>query len=200
MNRTLSRRLLSALALLLLVAPALAQNAPEEMTEEEQAMMEVYMKAGAPGEEHERLASQAGEYSIVARSWTAPDAPPVEETGSATRTMMLEGRVMVETYQGSMMGMPFTGQAMTGYDNVSGKYWATWNDSMSTGIMVMEGTCDAEMTCTYTGSYNDPIAQGPVTSTMTSRWTSPTTQVLEMHGPGPDGSEVKMMELTYTKR
>lgn len=200
MNRTIARRLLSATALLLLVAPAFSRSASKEMTPDEQAMMEAYMKAGAPGEQHELLASQAGEYTTVARSWTDPDAPPMEEKGSATRTMILDGRVMVETYHGTMMGMPFTGQAMTGYDNVTGKYWATWNDSMSTGVMVMEGTCDPEMSCTFTGTYNDPIAKGPVASTMTFRWTSPTTEVLEMHGPGPDGKEVKMMELIYTKK
>ena len=200
MNRTTARRLLSAAALLLLVTPALGQRGSEEMSPEEMAMMEAYMKAGAPGEQHDMLASQVGEYSTVARSWAAPDAPPVEEKGSATRAMILDGRVMVEIYHGSMMGIPFTGQGMTGYDNVSGKYWATWNDSMSTGIMVMEGTCDAEMTCTFTGTYNDPIAKGPVKSRMIFRWTSPTTEVLEMHGPGPDGKEVKMMELIYTKK
>ena len=200
MKRSTARRLLSAAALLLLVAPAFGQRASEEMTPDEQAMMEAYMKAGAPGEQHKMLASHAGEYTTVARSWTNPEAPPVEEKGSATRAMVLDGRVMVETYHGSMMGMPFTGQSMSGYDNVTGKHWATWNDSMSTGIMVMEGTCDAEMTCTFTGTYNDPIVQGPVMTRMTTRWTSPTTQVMEMHGPGPDGNEVKMMELTYTKQ
>ena len=200
MNRTTARRLLSASALLLLVTPALGQRGSEEMTPEEMAMMETYMKAGAPGEQHKLLASQTGEYTTVARSWAAPDAPPVEEKGSATRTMILDGRVMLETYNGTMMGMPFTGQAMTGYDNVTGKYWATWNDSMSTGIMVMEGTCDAQMACTFTGTYNDPIAKGPVKSKMSFSWTSPTTEVLEMYGPGPDGKEVKMMELVYTKK
>ena len=101
------------------------------------------------------LASQAGECTTVARNWADPAAPPLEEKGSATRTMILDGRVMVETYRGTMMGAPFTGQAKTGYDNVSGKYWATWIDSMSTGIMMMEGNCDADMACTFTGTYND---------------------------------------------
>jgi hypothetical protein len=35
---------------------------------------------------------------------------------------------------------------------------------------------------------------------MTTRWTSPTTQVFEMYGPGKDGNEMKMMEMTYTKK
>jgi hypothetical protein len=47
--------------------------------------------------------------------------------------MIMDGRVMVEDVTSSMMGMPFKGQGMRGYDNVSGKYWGTWVDSMSTG-------------------------------------------------------------------
>ena len=99
-----------------------------------------------------------------------------------------------------MMGMPFTGHGMHGYDNVTGKYWSTWNDSMSTGVMVSEGTCDAKEACTFTGSWNDPMTKTLVTSRMMSRWTSPTTEVFEMYGPGPDGKEFKMMEITYTKK
>ncbi len=124
----------------------------------------------------------------------------MEETGTATRTMGLDGRVLMEHVKASMMDMPFTGQGMTGYDNVSGKYWSTWTDSMSTGLMVSEGTCDAEKACSFTGSWNDPIRKGPVTMRMTTRWTSPATQIFEMHGPGKDGKEMKMMEMTYTKK
>jgi uncharacterized protein DUF1579 len=99
-----------------------------------------------------------------------------------------------------MMGMPFTGHGMQGYDNVTGKYWATWNDSMSTGLMVSEGTCDAKNACTFKGSWNDPVKKTKVTSRMSSRWPSPTTQVFEMYGPGKDGKEFKMMEMTYTRK
>ena len=96
---------------------------------------------------------------------------------------------------------PFTGQGMTGYDNVSGKYWSTWNDSMSTGVMVSEGTCDSQgKACTFTGSWTDPITKGLIKSRMTSRWTSPTTEVFEMYAPWKDGKEMKMMEITYSKK
>jgi hypothetical protein len=124
----------------------------------------------------------------------------MEETGTAIRTMVLDGRVLTEDVTSSMMGTPFTGQVMMGYDNVTGKYWSTWTDSMSTGMMVSEGTCDAKQSCSFTGSWNDPIKKGPVTMRMLSRWTSPTTQIFEMYGPGKDGKEMKMMEMTYTKK
>jgi hypothetical protein len=124
----------------------------------------------------------------------------MEDKGTATRKMILDGRVLVEEVTSSMMGMPFTGHGMVGHDNVTGKRWGVWTDSMSTGAMFSEGACDAQQVCTFTGSWNDPVKKAPVTVRMTSRWTSPTTEVFEMHGPGKDGKEMKMMEITYTKR
>ncbi len=98
------------------------------------------------------------------------------------------------------MGMPFTVHGMMGFDNVSGKCRSIWTDSMSTGIMVSEGSCEDDVHCSFSGSYNDPITKGPKTMRMTSHWTSPTTQVFAMYGAGRDGRERKMMELTYSRQ
>ncbi|MBZ0114440.1 MAG: DUF1579 domain-containing protein [Thermoanaerobaculia bacterium] len=188
-------------AVLLCTAPTWAQeDAAPDMTPEQMAEMEAYMTAGTPGEAHEALAMTAGSYELTVRSWNDPAGEPMESSGTATRTMALDGRVLVEDVSSSMMGMPYTGHGMTGYDNVTGKYWSTWNDSMSTSIMVSEGTCDDDHVCTFTGSWNDPITGGLITSRMTSRWTSETTELFEMFGPGKDGEEVKMMEIEYRKQ
>ena len=114
--------------------------------------------------------------------------------------MILDGRVLVEDVKSTMMGTPYSGQGLRGYDNVTGKYWGLWMDSMSTGMMVSEGTCDDKNACTFTGSWNDPVTKGPFKVRMTTRWTNPTTEVFEMYGPGKDGKEAKMMEITYIKK
>ena len=186
---------------LLLASPLAAQEAAApQMTPEMQAMMEAFQKAGTPGAEHQTLASMAGTYDLAIKSWHTPGGEPTTDTGTATRKMVLGNRVMVEDVTSQMMGQPFSGHGMHGYDNTTGKYWATWNDNMSTGVMVSEGTCDTKLTCTYTGSYHDPVTKKPQPSRMTSRWTDKTTEVFEMYGPGPDGKETKMMEITYKKR
>ena len=193
------RALASTLALAAAL-PVLAQDAAPQMSPEEAAMMQAYIEAGTPGAPHEALAKMAGTYDLSIRSWSTPGAPPALETGTATRSMILEGRVMAEDMQSQMHGQPFTGHGMHGYDNVSGRHWSTWNDSMMTGLMVSEGTCDAQGACTFTGSWNDPVTKGTITARMTTKWTSPTVEVFEMYAPGPDGKEMKMMEITYTKR
>jgi len=194
--------LFALVAIALLVTPARAQTGkqPPQMTPEQKAEMEAYMKAGTPGAPHQALASTAGSYDLKIKSWHEAGTPPMEDTGTATRAMTLDGRVLVEDLSSSMMGTPFTGHGMTGYDNVTGKYWATWNDSMLTGLMVSEGTCDAQKSCTFIGHWNDPVKKAPVKARMSTRWTSPTVQVFEMYAPGKDGKEFKMMEITYTKK
>jgi len=204
MIRTLASVLAFAIAL-----PVLAQNAPPQntppqgapptMSPEQAAMMAAYQKAGTPGPQHAALAKMAGTYDLKIRSWETPGAPPTEEAGTSTRTMVLGGRVMAEEMHSKMHGQAFTGHGMQGYDNVSGKYWATWNDSMSTGLMVSEGTCDDQGSCTYTGSWNDPVTKGKTIARLTTKRISPTQELFEMYAPGPDGKEAKMMEITYTR-
>jgi hypothetical protein len=184
-----------------LAAPAFAQEGEmPQMTPEQQAEMEAYMKAGALGPQHEMMAKEVGTYDVAVKSWMDPAAPPIESEGLAVRTLHMGGRVMQEDFQGDMMGTPFTGLSLSGFDNVSGKYWSTWNDSMSTGIMVSEGECDENHNCTFVGTYNDPITGGPVTNRYVVKRTSPDEQYFAMYGPGPDGTEVKMMEMIYTRR
>lgn len=188
------------LALAALPAAANPANEPPKMTPEQAAMMEAYAKAGAPGAAHAALKKMEGTYDLKISSWEAPGAPATVEKGTATRKMMLDGRVLSEDTQSTMYGKPWSGHGMHGYDNITGKAWGTWNDSMSTGIMVSEGDCDGRGDCTMTGSWNDPVTKGRINARMTIRWTDPKTEVFEMYTPGPDGKEMKMMEIVYSKR
>jgi len=184
-----------------LAGPAFAQEGEmPKMTPEQMAEMEAYMKAGALGPQHEIMAEHVGTFDVAVSSWMDPKAPPIESKGVAVRTLHMGGRVMHEEFKGDMMGTPFTGLSRSGYDNVSGKWWSTWTDSMSTGIMVSEGECDEDFNCTYIGTYNDPVRKGPVTNRYVSKRKSADEQYFAMYGPGRDGKEVKMMEMVYSRR
>jgi hypothetical protein len=203
MRPSLARTLQASTVVIALATLGAAQQGqkPPEMTPAQKAEMEAYLRAGTPGDRHRALASSVGKYDLQIKSWHEPGGPATEDTGTATRSMALDGRVLVEELSSSMMGRPYTGRGMTGFDNVSGKYWSTWNDSMSTGIVVSEGTCDAAHTaCSFTGSWNDPVKKGPVKARMTTRRTGPTTEVFELYAPGRDGREMKMLEITYRKQ
>ena len=50
------------------------------------------------------------------------------------------------------------------------------------------------------GRMKPGVTMEQATARMELRWTSPAVEVFEMYGAGPDGKEMKMMEITYTRR
>jgi hypothetical protein len=127
-----------------------------------EAMMEVYKKLATPGAPHKMLASLAGTWTTRTRAWMEPDKPPMEGTGTCEQKMILEGRYLQQEYTGEMMGGPFTGINLVGYDNHTKKYVSTWIDSMSTGIYYFEGTASPDgKIITQESSYDDPV-RGPM--------------------------------------
>src|SRR5687768_6028125 len=98
MIQRLACTLLMTTSALLLTASVSADEAPAmpEMTAEQKAEMEAYMKAGTPGPQHAALAASAGTYDMALKSWHEPGGPPMESTGTATRKMILDGRVLAE--------------------------------------------------------------------------------------------------------
>ena len=184
-----------------LAVPALgadpAQNTPK-MTPEQEKMMAAYMKAAAPGPEHARLARMVGTWDMQVTSYDGPT--PHTDAGTAVFTIGLGGRVLTQNVKSSMAGMPYEGSGSEGFDNVSKKYWSVWTDSMSTGPLMSWGTCDAAGACAYEGTSNDPMTGKAMTSRMTLKPQGADKQVFDFFGPGPDGKEVKMMEIVYTRK
>lgn len=173
---------------------------PPEMPPEMKKMMEAYEKAGTPGKEHQWLAAKAGTWDFVGKFWMDPAAPPVDATGTAERTTQLGGRVLAEKVTSAgFMGQPFEGHGMTGYDNVTGQYWSTWNDSMSTSLMVSKGSCDEKKSCTFTSEYKDPASGEMRTMRSVMREEGPDKEVHEAYETR-GGKEVKTMEMTYTRK
>lgn len=171
-----------------------------EMSAEEAAMMESWMKAMAVGPQHAMLAEGAGEWRFALRAWMEPGGEPMVSEGVAVRSMELGGRVSEEVVTSSFMGMPFEGIGRTGYDNVTGKWWSTWTDNMSTGLMVMTGTWDeAAKSWTFTGEMADPMTGEQQAMKMVVQQESKDRELVEMWQAGPDGEMVKTMEMVYER-
>lgn len=190
----------------LLAGPSWAQSPGEggqaQMSAEERAAMEAWMKAMTPGAEHQRLATYVGKWTGTVTMWQAPGAPPEVSRTSAERSMGLGGRVLTEHWTGNLMGMPFEGTGMTGYDKAAKKWWSAWSDNFGTGVMVSHGDCaeDPAKGCTYTATSTDPVTGKPVASRSTVRWPSPDEEKMEMFIPGPGGKEFKTMEVTIRRQ
>lgn len=192
----------SLCALALAVAlPLAAQEKQPPMTAEQQAMMQAWEKAAAPGEPHKQLATMQGKWNVKQTMWMDPKSEPMVQTGSANNTLTLGGRHLRQDYRGEWMGKPFDGVGYTGYDNVTGKYYSTWMDSGSTGLFVARGDYDpATKTYTFKGEMADAAAGGkmiPIRDVL--RVVDNDHHVFEMYETR-DGKEARVMELDYTRQ
>ena len=178
--------------------PALAQGQAEPaMTAEQKAQMEAWMKAMTPGKEHQDMAGKTGTWEGTSTMWDSPSTPPQVSQVRAERKMGLGGRVLLDSWSGTMMGMPFEGMGTTGFNNVDGKWWGTWVDNFSTGVMTTTGDCDADPKkgCTFAGTYVDPMSGKARQNRQTVSWPSADDERMEMWEKGADGKEWKMMEI-----
>ncbi len=165
------------------------------------AMQDAMMKAAALGPQHEVLKKMVGEWNCTVKNWMDPSQPPTEAKSTSVVTALMDGRYIQEQTTGEMMGMPFSGMGISGYDNIMKKYVSTWMDNFGTGIMMSQGTPDASgNVITWTGSASDPATGKMVKYRMVSRVTDENKRSFEMYSAGPTGKEAKMMEITYERK
>lgn len=183
------------------------------MTPEEQAkMMEQCMLMGQPGEQHQMLKKyMAGKWDYVTKYWMDPSAPPNEAKGEANTVSVYgdryfhsehEGKMMMPGADGQMQEMDFKGTSVTAYDNAKGKFVSVWMDNMSTGMFIAEGAYDpATKTFNYTGEMADMMnPSGPkVKFREVIKVIDENKHIFEWYETR-DGHEMKMMEITYTRK
>ena len=165
---------------------------PEEMA--------AWQKASTPGLHHKHLAELAGAWKAVCTMWMKPGAEPETAEIKVVCESLFGGRYLLEKSEGMMMGMPFEGMSLNGYDNLKGKHTTAWIDNMGTGTMYAEGTCSDS--CTVNTQYavqTDPMTGKDAKVKMVNRTIDKNTRVFEYYMVGDDGSEFKTMEITYTR-
>jgi len=191
---------LMSLCIMLAASVAMAKGKKAEKSMDPQAMMEVYTKLAAPGEQHKQLASLAGSWTTKTKEWMEPNKPPTESTGSAEMKILLDGRFLQQELTGQMMGQPFSGIEITAYDNLLKRYVTSWMSTMGTGIFTMEGTASTDgKTITLKGQHAEP-GGGYMKHRAIWKIVDSNTQTFDMYGAHPGGKEWKMMEMTYTRK
>lgn len=162
-------------------------------------LTELMAQAAAPGEHHKHLEQAVGTWDATVKLWMAPGAPPMETKGVAKNKLILGGRFLQMKFEGEVMGQPFQGVGLEGYDNSKKKHVGIWADNLSTMIMGLEGECDGDgKVRTMYSQYEGPDGMQKVKTIITMEsakrhryesWTIPA-----------DGDPVKTMEIVYTKQ
>src|SRR5213592_195791 len=191
---------LTCLCLVVSASLVVAKEKKQEKQMDPQAMMEMWKKLAKPGEPHKLFASLAGSWTTKTKEWMEPDKPPMESTGSAEMTMLLDGRFLQQEFTGDMMGQRYSGVGISAYDNLRKRYVTMWIDTMGTGIFTMEGTASADgKTITLKGQHAE-LGGGQMTHRAVWKIVDSNTQTFDMYGTHEHGKEMKMMEITYTRK
>lgn len=125
-------------------------------------------------------------------------APPMK--GLATYELTCQGMWLSSTFKIDLGGQPFEGRGQDGYDQNKKKYVSVWVDSMSSNVLVFEGTLSDD------GKALHMQAKGPGPDGKTALWRSVTTtknddhHTFEMFLTSGDQPEIKMMTVEYTRR
>jgi hypothetical protein len=173
---------LAVLSLVAFVAVANAQEGPK------------------PGPEHAKLKQIAGEWETKGK-FHIPGAPATESTGEYKAAMEVGGLFLVGQFKGEMLGQPFFGRGLTGYDTFKKKLTGVWVDSMSTALYTTEGSWDKS------GKVLTEHMEGPDPATGKTMKMRTVLEIadkdhmtMKMYGPDPQGKEFLMMEIAYTRK
>jgi len=187
----------------------LSQDAGEKMPDgmpamsaEDMAHMEEYMKLMQPGEAHKHLQHYVGTWDTVSKIWMGgPGTKPLESTGTSIFKSVLGGNWIMEEHTGTMMGMPYKGVGMMGYDNYKNLYVGTWFSNMGTEMLQMAGARHPKSgVTTLYGTMDEP--QLNVHGRTVKYVTTPidddhyTFAIIDLHA----GDDYKVIEISYTRR
>ena len=135
-----------ALAMLLMLTGVLVshenEGAEKPAADAAQAAQMAMIAHMTPGEAHQRLAKDVGEWKASMTMFT-PDGE-LKSEGTAIVEMALGGRFQVTKIKANIMGMPFDGLGYQGYDNAKKVYTSIWMDNMGTSMTYAEGGVDKE--------------------------------------------------------
>jgi hypothetical protein len=125
--------LVAALAALALL-PGLAgsQDGGEKTPDQMMALMK---KWSATDEHHKELAWYLGTWDTEMRMTGAPAA----EKGTSEFKWIVDGRWIAEDFNGTLMGAPYHGYGVMGFDRFKKKWVSTWVSSADTAMLRFEG-------------------------------------------------------------
>lgn len=152
-----------------------------------------------PSDVHKMMAEWDGVWQEDIKMWMAPGTPEQTMKATVECKMTMGGRYQEQRHSGNMMGMPFEGYSLLGWDNARKVFTNSWIDNMSTGMVYMEGTWDAATkSMTLKGKMTDPMSGKQVDVRQVLYITGKDTQKMEQYST-LEGREFKSMEIVMTR-
>jgi len=201
------KRTTIGLLFIFLVLPVLhlgaADEKKQELSAEDQKIMEIYKKYASPGENHKFLDYFVGKWESSQKIWMEPGQEPLTRKQEVSVESLFEGRFTrahIKTI-GDVMGMPLEGIVITGYDNYKKQFESVTFGTTGTGLFLMYGTLDnTGKTRTDTGYVDDVVTGERIKIKGVTTLISNDSYKYEFYQTDDKGNEFKSMEITYTRK
>ena len=159
---------------------------------------------GALAEAHKKFEPFVGTFRAEVKMWMMGPDEPMVMAGTMTNTLELGGRYLYQDYKGDRADGPFPhfeGRGFWGYNTVLHTYEGFWIDSASTFMMTESGEVDASgKVWTMVGVITNPETGLPMQKKSIITLKDRDHHTMESYLEGPDGKEVKTMEITYRRQ
>lgn len=167
---------------------------------DKEEMMKKAEAAGRPGPGHKALEHFVGDWKAEVKCWHEAGGEPHVSKGTAKGTWIMNGRFLQEDFQGDMMGTPFHGRSIYGYDNVKHKFNSVWISDVQTSTFFTEGRGeDGNQTIKLEGTTSCPgTDRTDIPMKIVIRILGADRHIFEMYDSSR-GSNAKTMEITYTR-
>jgi len=182
---------------------AKGKDAAKPAAADMQEMMKKWMECATPGEAHKHLDHFVGKWETLIRLWTeGPGKPAAESKGASEIRWIMDGRFLLEETSGQVMGMPWRGMSLTGYDNFKKKYIVSHIDNLGTAMYTSEGKFDqANKVLTSFGNMDEPMTgEHDKTVKYVLRILSKDKYIFEMFDEVGGPNEYKAGEIIYTRK
>ena len=181
-------------------APRDLRGKSDKPDADKEEMMKKAEAAGKPGPGHKALEHYVGNWKAEVKCWMEPGGPPSVSQATAKMSWIMNGRFLEEDFQGEMMGNPFRGRTVTGYDNVKQTFNSVWISDMQTSMFVTEGKGENDnKVITLKGTASCPATRTDTPMKLVLRVISPDKHSFEMFDESL-GKNSKTMEIIYTRQ
>ncbi len=163
---------------------------------------EFIKKVTTPGKHHEELGELIGEYDVkLEMVLPGYEMPPTK--GTATFEWGIKGYWILQRLKGTLMGQPYEGLGIHGFDNHTKNYCSTWVSNMDTMMITTKGVIadpEGKIKTEYgtlneymSGEFNKPIKT-------VARIESKDKFVLEVWDLGIGEAGQAVLKYTYTRK
>lgn len=152
-------------------------------------------------EEHKLFARYVGTWDAdVEMASQEPGGAAEKSKARAVCRVTCGGLFMVTDFEGTMMGSPFIGHEVMGFDPRQQKYTLSWVDSFTPTAATGTGTFDAATKTLHSNVTGEDMSGQVSSHHGVSVWSDDDHHTWTMLMKAPDGSEFPAVTIRYSRR